>query len=82
MSDETVTAHFHGGPFDGGSLPVAEADVHDLVALEPGADGPRLSGPLAEGDDHDGRDVYRLSPAASGLEGDVEYAYEAPLEAD
>ncbi|CAB4913056.1 unannotated protein [freshwater metagenome] len=81
MPDDTVTAHFHGGPFDGGSLPVGEDDLHDLVAIETTSDGPRLQGPLAEEDDHGDRDVYRLSPAASGLEGDVEYAYVAPLDA-
>jgi hypothetical protein len=81
MSDQTVTAHFHGGPFDGGTLPVAEEDLHDLVAIETTPDGPRLSGPLAEDGDHGDRDVYRLSPEASGLEGDVEYAFVAPLDA-
>ena len=81
MPDATVTAHFHGGPFDGGALPVADDDLHDLVAIETTPEGPRLRGPLAEGDDHGDADVYRLSAEASGLEGDVEYAFVGALDA-
>jgi len=78
MSGSTVQAHFHGGPFDGVAVPVPEDDLRDLVALEETPDGPRLHG-LRDDDPVEGLDAYRLSAEASGLEGDVEYAYVTPL---
>lgn len=81
MPGETVQARFHGGPFDGETLPVDEDRLFDLVALEATDDGVRMHGPLGEDDPLAGLDAYRLSAEASGLEGDVEYAYVTPLDA-
>jgi hypothetical protein len=41
-----------------------------------------MDGPLDDDEDLEGRDAYRLSAEASGLEGDVEYAYVTPLTTD
>jgi hypothetical protein len=82
MPGATVKAHFHGGPFDGETLPVDEDELWELVALEETADGVRMDGPLDDDEDLEGRDAYRLSAEASGLEGDVEYAYVTPLTTD
>lgn len=82
MTDATVQAHFHGGPFDGESVPVREEDLLDRVTLEETPDGLRAVRPVAvEGTDAGERAVYRLSAEASGLEGDVEYAFVTPLDA-
>lgn len=80
MSGSTVQAHFHGGPFDGEVLPVAEDTLPELVALATTADGTELQ-PVHEDADLTGLDAYRLSVEASGLSGDVEYAYVTPLDA-
>ncbi|WP_026912411.1 hypothetical protein [Patulibacter minatonensis] len=80
MPRPTVTAHFHGGPFDGGSLSIDEDRADELVVLSAGPDGPVLGDPVAEGEERAGRELYRLSTDASGLEGDVEYAYAELLE--
>lgn len=78
MSGSTVQAHFHGGPFDGEVLPVGEETLPELVALTAG-DGGVVLRPVHEDADLTGLDAYRLSVEASGLAGDVEYAYVTPL---
>jgi hypothetical protein len=82
MSDARVSAHFHGGPFDGETVPVAEAQLHDLVVLETSAEGTAIREWSGDDDEHPDRAVYRLSAEASGLEGDVEYAFRTPLDPD
>ncbi|MEV4420596.1 hypothetical protein AB0L40_11575 [Patulibacter sp. NPDC049589] len=79
MTEATVLAHFHGGPFDGETLPIVEDRLDDVVTLVAAPDGVRLGGPAAADDASAAREPYRLSAEASGLEGDVEYVYVTPL---
>lgn len=81
MTDDRVDAHFHGGPFDGETRPVDEDELHERAVLEETPDGLRLREAPQDGDDA-GRSVYRLSAEASGLEGDVEYVHEDPLDTE